>query len=262
MAKSTSVIIFDIETIERLTKDRTSASILIKNSKIADDDIILAMIIKEKLLTYECSAPSCSVKLSWRRKPIKLILNRKNGHASDLRIENLELLCPNCYSQQYNNWNLLKKTLQPKSIICRVCGYDKVHMLAEVYRKAGYCQFCFKKIQISQESMDTTVKTELLLLRSLESAKNGGENVEFSDSMIASISENIRQLATPADQSATGLNDMASLMSSSSASSTRATFASSSKIRKPRTLAEPSADSEPSVPINCMEDIDISDMIQ
>jgi hypothetical protein len=40
--------------------------------------------------------------ISWRERPISLALHHVNGDRLDNRLENLELLCPNCHSQTDN----------------------------------------------------------------------------------------------------------------------------------------------------------------
>ena len=58
---------------------------------------------------YQCCVKKCSVKKTWCRKPIQLLLNHKNNKFFDLRITNLELICPNCYMQNYGLEMFLKK---------------------------------------------------------------------------------------------------------------------------------------------------------
>jgi hypothetical protein len=38
----------------------------------------------------------------WRDRPLPLALHHVNGDAQDHRVENLQLLCPNCHSQTPN----------------------------------------------------------------------------------------------------------------------------------------------------------------
>jgi 5-methylcytosine-specific restriction endonuclease McrA len=38
----------------------------------------------------------------WRGQPLSLALHHVNGDGADNRLENLQLLCPNCHSQTPN----------------------------------------------------------------------------------------------------------------------------------------------------------------
>ena len=72
--------------------------ILIKNSTYIGSSSLKKRLLKEKLLIYECYNEKCRI-TEWLNKKISLQLEHKNGDNADNRIENLELLCPNCHSQ-------------------------------------------------------------------------------------------------------------------------------------------------------------------
>lgn len=53
-------------------------------------------LVKEGYKKYQCE--ECGIK-EWNGKPISLELNHKDGDNGNHKLENLELLCPNCHSQ-------------------------------------------------------------------------------------------------------------------------------------------------------------------
>ena len=55
--------------------------------------------IENNLLFNKCY--KCGLTM-WNDKPLKLQLHHINGDNRDNRIENLQLLCPNCHSQTDN----------------------------------------------------------------------------------------------------------------------------------------------------------------
>lgn len=54
------------------------------------------ILLNHKLKEYKCEICGLSV---WNDKPITLQLHHINGDGTDDRIDNLQLLCPNCHSQ-------------------------------------------------------------------------------------------------------------------------------------------------------------------
>lgn len=61
-------------------------------------------LIKEGLKEHKCE---CCNNTEWLEKPIKLELHHINGNHNDNRLENLQLLCPNChaYTDNYRSKN-------------------------------------------------------------------------------------------------------------------------------------------------------------
>ena len=69
--------------------------ILCEDSRFSNE-YIKKIALKEELLYYKCYC--CGIS-EWNGKELSLELEHKNGNSQDNRIENLELLCPNCHSQ-------------------------------------------------------------------------------------------------------------------------------------------------------------------
>lgn len=69
--------------------------ILVKDSTYVSTSKLKLRLLKEGLKEYKCEM--CG-NTEWQGKPIPLELHHINGDHSDLRIENLQILCPNCHA--------------------------------------------------------------------------------------------------------------------------------------------------------------------
>lgn len=82
--------------------------ILIENSSYQTNKLRLRL-LKEGLKKPICE--TCN-NTEWNGKPIPLEVSHKNGNNSDNRLENLELICPNCHaltdSYRGKNWGKAK----------------------------------------------------------------------------------------------------------------------------------------------------------
>lgn len=87
------------ERFRKFKKEYTLEEILIENSPYCSSYHLKIKLFKNNLKTNCCER--CKL-VSWNELPIPTELNHINGINTDNRLENLEILCPNCHAQTSN----------------------------------------------------------------------------------------------------------------------------------------------------------------
>ena len=80
-----------------MTREAFRRRILILGDKRIQGNYIKKWLFKFKIKERICEECGCDE--SWYNKPLVLELHHVNGQPRDNRLENLQILCPNCHSQ-------------------------------------------------------------------------------------------------------------------------------------------------------------------
>ena len=138
-------------------------------------------LIASKLKINVCEVCGCGD--SWQNKPITLQLHHVNGDHFDNRIENLQILCPNCHSQAEGHkkpktqtkgaQTAFKKHIHElKQCVCKYCG--KTFTADRIDRTRKFCsQNCYR------EYIKNRNENQMLLIQ-LEKSKDKKEMLETS----------------------------------------------------------------------------------
>lgn len=163
-----------------LAKNRIPLNqVLINNAKGYASSHLKKRLVEEGLLKDQCN--KCGLLPTWNGKILSLQLEHINGDHFDNRIENLEILCPNCHTQTltYGSKRRKKirscvvcgKTVSKGSSLCRQCAADRnehihirkvknrpsLEVLLDEVEKMGYCAVG-RKYEVSDNAIRKWIK--------------------------------------------------------------------------------------------------------
>lgn len=148
--------------------------ILIENSTYNNGHNLKIKLFEAGLKEHKCE--KCDLK-EWLGQPIPLHLHHKNGKHNDNRIENLELLCPNCHAftdtyagknhkNKKNKKHKSKLQIQ-KDNFCKICN-------APIGTRSKMCIDCYKKIQRQYIPPKEQLKKDIRILPFVHVGKKYG----------------------------------------------------------------------------------------
>lgn len=113
--------------------------------------------LKERLFSEgikECKCECCGIS-EWQGKPISLQLHHINGNHNDNRLENLQILCPNCHSQT-DNFSSKKRDL---SIVRKAdsLNVEDKNLIMNTVRKFGIVE-ARKRLSFRNSLINSVVK--------------------------------------------------------------------------------------------------------
>ena len=96
---------------------------ILKENTNFKSDTLKYRLVKEGLKQWKCE--KCGNEGVWEGKELVLELHHINGNHYDNRLENLQILCPNCHSQtdNFRNKNSTKAVKPKKRVLC-ICKCD------------------------------------------------------------------------------------------------------------------------------------------
>lgn len=160
--------------INKVDKSHLSnEEIFVKNSLYKRS--IRDKLLSENLKEYKCE--KCN-RTKWEEEPIPLEVHHINGDHNDNRLENLQLLCPNCHALTDNyrgkNQNRCKNKYSYYHV-CQKCGKPLNSPSATL------CIECYAK---TRRKVERPSKEELLELIKTKSFKEIGKIYNVSDNTI------------------------------------------------------------------------------
>ena len=146
------------------------ASDYIGTDKFITSSKLKLKLFKEGLKENKCEKCGTSV---WQGQQLQCQLHHINGNNLDNRLENLQILCPNCHSLTDNYCG---NSNEKKSNYCLDCG-------KEISKGAKYCKKCqaFHHRKVERPTKDVLIN----LYKELKSLSAIGRHFEVSDKTIS-----------------------------------------------------------------------------
>jgi hypothetical protein len=123
------------------------ASILVQNSTYPTSKL-KHRLLQERVLENRCNI--CGLFPTWNEKPLSLQLDHINGVSNDNRLENLQIVCPNCHSQtetyagkrlrKAKVYETLRHRRQRYIAQRKVAVRPSKRILTATVKKLGYCE--------------------------------------------------------------------------------------------------------------------------
>lgn len=165
---------------------------------------LIKRLLSSGLKEYKCE--NCGIS-EWDGKPLRLQIHHINGDHYDNRVENLQLLCPNCHTQTdtyarantITNKNSFKITKRLDEILNKEeSSFIKKEINVETsVKEAKYCQHCGKEIKgegskycsvecanLASRTFETTAEELVNDFKILKSFREVGRKYGVSDNAI------------------------------------------------------------------------------
>ena len=137
------------------TKKKDLSEYLTKGAKVSSFKL-KNRLLKEGIKEAKCENPECGLS-EWHGQPIPLELHHINGDNTDNRLENLQILCPNChaltdnYSGKNQKLNIRKKEIKEKR---RHLSEDEINQIIS----QSFSNESIKQIAENTKHSENTVK--------------------------------------------------------------------------------------------------------
>lgn len=178
---------------------KNTSEYLIKGSKITSFKL-KNKLLKEGYKEHKCENPECGL-TEWHGKPIPLELHHINGDNTDNRLENLQILCPNCHSltDTYGGKN---QKINATKRYCKTCGKELTSG-QKVYC-SNECRYSNKKeTKVKKDKLNINAEILINDFKELKSFRGVGLKYQVSDNGIRryckkiGVYDKIRQYITP-----------------------------------------------------------------